>query len=213
MDTRMPRNVDDEKKRLKILEGSRALFFREGVSSLTMDQIAARQGISKKTLYKFFRNKSHLVSEAIEGRLAEIGASINAVARDESLPFPERIGRIFGIVGRQFAQLGDVLIRDIYYHEPHVWERIDRFRREHVFVVFAELFEEGTRQGYVRADIETRLVPTLFINAISAVLTPEQVLGLPSPPAVVFETFIRILLGGILTEDGRQLVFAGEGKE
>jgi AcrR family transcriptional regulator len=204
--------MDDDEKRKKILEGSRALFFREGVSSLTMDQIAARQGISKKTLYKFFANKSHLVAEAVEGRMAEIAADIEAVGHDTSLSFPERLGGIFGIVARQFTQLGDILIKDIYYREPRLWEQIDKFRREHVLVVIAGLFEEGIREGYVRADIETRLVPTLFVNAVSAVLTPDQVLALPAPPPVVFETFIKILLGGILTEDGRQRLFAGEEK-
>jgi AcrR family transcriptional regulator len=211
MDTLMAQSADDEEKRKKILEGSRALFFREGVSSLTMDQIASRQGISKKTLYKFFSNKSHLVTEALEERLLEIAALVDAIAHDTARSFPERLGDIFGIVARQFAQLGESLMRDMFYREPQLWEKIDRFRREHVFVVIAGLFEEGIREGYVRTDIETRLVPTLFVNAVSAVLTPAQLFALPSPPTVVFETFIRILLGGILTEDGRRRLFAGEG--
>jgi len=211
MDTEMTRSIDNEEKRKKILEGSRALFFREGVSSLTMDQIATRQGISKKTLYKFFSNKSHLVTEALEERLQEVAALVDAIARDTDRSFAQRLGDILGVVARQFAQLGESLMKDMYYREPRLWERIDQFRREHVFVVIAGLFEEGIREGYVRTDIETLLVPTLFVNAVSAVLTPAQMFALPLPPTVVFETFIRILLGGILTEDGRRRLFAGEG--
>jgi AcrR family transcriptional regulator len=106
----MARTKDDEVKRKKILDGSRALFMREGVSSLTMDQIASRQGISKKTLYKFFANKSQLVTEAIEERIGEIAAMIDTLAHDRTRSFPERLGAILGVVGRQLAEIGESLV-------------------------------------------------------------------------------------------------------
>jgi hypothetical protein len=110
---------------------------------------------------------------------------------------------ILGIVGRQLALLGDRLMNDMAYREPQLWERIDRFRREKVFGVISSLFDEGIRDGYVRSDIETRLVPILFITAVTAILSPQQFFALTTPPAVVFQTITRILLGGILTDEGR----------
>jgi AcrR family transcriptional regulator len=209
----MARTTDDEEKRKKILEGSRALFMREGVSSLTMDQIASRQGISKKTLYKFFANKGQLVTEAIEERIGEIAAIVDTLAHDPARSFPERLGAILGVVGRQLAELGDSLVKDMFYREPQLWERIDKFRRERVFGAIAGLFEEGIRDGYIRTDIESRLVPMLFINTVSAIMSPAQFFALTSPPAVVFETLVRILLGGILTEQGRRELFSEEVRE
>jgi len=209
----MTRPADDEEKRKKILEGSRALFFREGVSSLTMDQIASRQGISKKTLYKYFANKEQLVAEAIEARIREIAALTDALAHDPARTFPDRLSGILGVVARQLAEIGESLIKDVFYREPQLWERIDRFRREHIFASIAELFEEGIRDGYIRTDIESHLVPTLFFNAVSAIMSPAQFFALNAPPAVVFETLVRILLGGVLTEQGRRQLFSQEVKE
>jgi len=185
------------------MEGARAILFREGISSVTMDQVAARLGISKKTLYKHFSNKDQLIEESIEEKIREVGRLVDAAANDSSQTFPQRLGSIFGVVGRQFAEIGETLMRDVYYRQPSLWEKIERFRREHVFQAIHRLFEEGVRGGYIRTDIESRLVPTMFVSAASAMLTPSQVFALPAPPAVVFETFIRILLGGILTEEGR----------
>ena len=199
---------NENEKKKKILEGARAIFFREGVSAVTMEQIAARQGISKKTLYKYFSNKTQLIEEAVEERILEIAALVDSAAQDRSQTFPQRLGRILGIVARQLAELGDTLVRDIFYRQPRLWEKIDRFRREHIFSAITTLFEEGIRDGYVRTDIESRLVPTLFVSAAGAILTPAQVFALPAPPAIVFETFIRILLGGILTEEGRMQLFS-----
>ena len=210
MDTLMARTMDDEEKRKRILEGSRALFLHEGVSSLSMDEIASRQGISKKTLYKYFANKGQLVAEAIEGRIGEIASQVDALAKDRARSFPERMGAILGIVARQLAELGDSLVKDMLYREPELWKRIDRFRREHVFVAISSLFEEGIRDGYIRADLDSRLVPTIFFSAVSAIMSPAQFFMLTSPPAVVFETLVQILLGGILTDKGhRQLISKG----
>jgi len=206
----MRAGTSDSEKKKKILEGARAIFLREGVSTITMAQIAARQGISKKTLYKYFSNKTQLVEEAIEEQIAAIAGLVDSIMLDRSQSFPQRLGRIFGIVARQLAQLGETFIRDVFYREPRLWERIDHFRREHIFAAIMRLFEEGIRDGYVRTDIESRLVPTLLVSAASAILSPAQFFTLTAPPAVVFETFIKILLGGVLTEEGRTQLFSAQ---
>jgi AcrR family transcriptional regulator len=201
----------EDQKRKKILDGVRVFVLREGVSSVTMEQIAARQGISKKTLYKYFANKDQLIAEAIEERIVDIAREITAVVEDRGRPFPERMSRVLGTVGDQLALIGDRLLNDLVYREPRLWERIDRFRREHVFVAISRLFEEGIRAGFVRTDIETRLVPILFVAAVSAIMSPPQLFALTTPPAVLFQTITRILLGGVLTEEGRAQLRATEG--
>lgn len=195
--------TDEAQKKQKILDGARAIFFREGIGAVTMEQVASRLGISKKTLYKHFANKDQLIEEALEERIRQVGAMVDAVAQDRSRTFPQRLGGIFAVVARVFAEIGETLMRDVYYRQPGLWEKIDRFRREHIFQAIMGLFEEGAHEGYVRTDIESRLVPSLFVAAAAAILTPAQVFALPAPPAVVFETFIKILLGGILTAEGR----------
>ena len=204
----MTGRAKDSEKKKQILEGARAIFLREGVSAITMEQIAARQGISKKTLYKYFSNKTQLLEEVIEEQITAVASLVDSIMLDRSQTVPQRLGRVFGIVAGQLARLGDSLIRDVFYRQPRLWEKIDRFRRERIFTAIARLFEEGVRDGYVRTDIESRLVPTIFVSAAAAILNPEQIFALTAPPAVVFETFIKILLGGILTEDGRTQLFS-----
>ncbi|MBN9482890.1 MAG: hypothetical protein BGO70_08435 [Bacteroidetes bacterium 43-93] len=50
---------------LKILGASVELFRQYGFKTITMDDIARRAGISKKTLYQHFANKSEVVSESV----------------------------------------------------------------------------------------------------------------------------------------------------
>jgi AcrR family transcriptional regulator len=208
----MAKKKPDDERRKEIVGRSRSLFFTRGISALSMDEIATLQGISKKTLYRFFPNKGALVATAIEERMAEVAATVSSLAIDPQRPFLDRLREILRIVSRQIGELGAILFQDLYYHEPLLWERIDRFRRERVFSVITGLFEEGMREGFIRNDIESRLVPQLFINALSFFLTPAQFVSLPLAPAELFEALIRILFGGVLTEEARRQFFTQEGR-
>jgi AcrR family transcriptional regulator len=208
----MGQRVPDAEKRKQIIDRSRTLFMARGVSALSMDQIASLQGISKKTLYKFFPNKAALTEEAIEERIQEIASKVEEIAHNSDLPFLARLRGIFDIVSRQIAEMGDNFVKDVYYHEPEIWERIDKFRREHVFEIITRLFREGIRKGFIRNDIDGRLVPLLFTSTISSVMSPAQLVSLPFPPAELFDAFIRILFGGVLTDRARRQFFTGEGR-
>ena len=49
--------------REKIIEKAGDMFLKLGFKSVTMDDIATEMGISKKTIYKYFDNKDHLVDD------------------------------------------------------------------------------------------------------------------------------------------------------
>jgi AcrR family transcriptional regulator len=206
MKTRIP----EAEKRQKIVDRSRSLFLMRGVSSLTMDEIASLQGISKKTLYRYFPNKDALASAAIEEKIAEVAGKIAEIARRKDLSFLEKIREILRTVSRQMAELGEGLVRDLYYNQPELWAKIDRYRQEHVFVIIEKLLDEGAKSGLIRPDIDGRLVPALFVTTISSVMNPEQFVKMTVPPVEFFEAVVKILFGGILTDKARRQFFRQE---
>jgi AcrR family transcriptional regulator len=206
----MTTKIPDVEKRKKILDRSRSLFLMRGVSSLTMEEIASLQGISKKTLYRYFPNKEALVSEAIEEKIAEVAEKVTKIARIRDLSFLEKLREILHTVSTQIAELGEGLVRDLYYNHPDLWARIDRYRREHIFVIIEKLLADGAKSGLIRPDIDGRLVPALFITTISAVMNPEQFVKMTVSPVEFFEAVVKILFGGILTEKARRQFFQQE---
>ena len=50
----------------KIIVKSNELFLNFGFKSVTMDEIASALGVSKKTIYKCFNNKTALVTSVTE---------------------------------------------------------------------------------------------------------------------------------------------------
>jgi TetR/AcrR family transcriptional regulator, mexJK operon transcriptional repressor len=54
-----------KRKRLDVIEAARAVFLEEGYSAARVNEIAARAGVSKRTLYKYFPSKTKLFGEVI----------------------------------------------------------------------------------------------------------------------------------------------------
>jgi TetR/AcrR family transcriptional repressor of mexJK operon len=71
-------------KRAAILRGAKAVFLACGFESANMDEVAARAGVSKMTIYRHFGNKEDLFA----GVITELGNMI--VAEDLERIFAER---------------------------------------------------------------------------------------------------------------------------
>ncbi|AZN32198.1 TetR/AcrR family transcriptional regulator [Pseudoalteromonas sp. Xi13] len=61
-----------EKKRINILQAAEQLFFEKGVEHTSMDQVAAKAGASKRTVYNHFATKEELFQAILTTMLAKI---------------------------------------------------------------------------------------------------------------------------------------------
>ncbi|MDJ1159917.1 TetR/AcrR family transcriptional regulator [Chelatococcus sp. SYSU_G07232] len=62
----MPRNAD--RTRDRILDAANRLFYGEGIRSVSVDAVAERAGVTKRTLYYHFKTKDELVAAYLESR-------------------------------------------------------------------------------------------------------------------------------------------------
>jgi AcrR family transcriptional regulator len=61
-----PADASDSAKRRQIIEGARAVFLAQGFDAASMNDIARKAGVSKGTLYVYFRNKEVLFEAITE---------------------------------------------------------------------------------------------------------------------------------------------------
>src|SRR5690606_41757286 len=71
-------------EREKILNRIRELYLTEGFYKTSMDSVAARLRISKKTIYKYFPSKEKLIHEVVFGLMQEISPRIDAIIKNKS---------------------------------------------------------------------------------------------------------------------------------
>src|SRR3954465_2269959 len=80
--------------RARIVAAARRHFFAHGFRGVTMDDLAAELGMSKKTLYAHFSSKTALVEAAILDKFAELETELGRVEAEYSADFPEALRRL-----------------------------------------------------------------------------------------------------------------------
>ena len=73
-----PRPDVSAERRAQIIEAALACFTRKGYNNTTMDDIVAESGLSKGSLYWYFKSKDDLFAEAVWSIFADIGEELMA---------------------------------------------------------------------------------------------------------------------------------------
>ena len=96
--------VEHEKRRKKILEKSLRVFVDEGFENTTFQKIADYCGITRTTLYTYFKNKKEIFNYSIKQLLAEVEEGIQRIRRDTSLGSVEKISRVLSDIFKHFEE-------------------------------------------------------------------------------------------------------------
>lgn len=87
-----------EETRARVVDAAYGLFWRQGFLRVSADEIAARAGITKRTLYQHFPSKDDIITAALAH------SSELALARFEAFP---RGAQPRDLINSFFAQLGE----------------------------------------------------------------------------------------------------------
>ena len=87
--------------RARIIQAASDLFYAEGIRAVSVDAVAERAGVTKKTLYYHFRSKDELVEAYLVARDSpNLAAFARWFDRAEGA-LPERVAAVFLAIGRQ----------------------------------------------------------------------------------------------------------------
>ena len=194
----------------RILHCAGEEFFRHGFSRVTVDEIAAKLGMSKKTVYKHFSSKDDLLREVTRFTINEMATRCADILHDERIAFVDKLRNMMTSVGVNYSKLARPLIEDLQKHAPHIWKEIADFRTERINKDFDALLQEGMEQGIFRQDIDRQLILLIYSNAVQTIINPEMLMNLPYTATQVFETIMKVMFEGILTEEEKPKYLSGQ---
>lgn len=132
----------------EILKGTILIFNEKGLK-FTMDDIAERLKISKKTLYKVFDDKEDLFLTMVDYMFDTIKESEREVIEDEDLSTVEKIHKILGVLPEGYK---DVDLRQLYLLKdkyPKIYKQVE-LRLETGWDMTIELIERGITEGCIQ---------------------------------------------------------------
>ena len=190
--------------RQRIVEAARAHFFNHGFRSVTMDDLAAELGISKKTLYARFPSKTALLEAVLADKFAGVGAALERISGEHAHDFAGGLHQLLAATQRELDEIKPPFVRDMRQKAPHVFKVVERRRAELIRRHFGKLFAEGQRAGKVRKDIPARLIIEILLGAVQAIMNPPKIEELGLTPKSGFTAIVKVVLEGALARKGER---------
>ncbi|MDR1631486.1 MAG: TetR/AcrR family transcriptional regulator [Dysgonamonadaceae bacterium] len=190
----------------RIIENASALFFRNGIKSMTMSDIATELGISKRTLYEHFRDKENLLEECLTFYHNKTDKEIERLTHDSD----NVIDTMIRLYARNFFQMLDasqLLMYDLKKYYSHLFRRIEDKHNERV-CIFIPLFKKGVEQGLIRNDINFEIMLWLLKIQFDAVLN-ENIDKVPTEKYSAnqfLQAIIQNFMRGIATPLGNERI-------
>ncbi|WP_418698277.1 TetR/AcrR family transcriptional regulator [Bacteroides sp.] len=183
--------------RERIVQTAVESFSTHGIKSITMDDIAASLGISKRTLYEIFSDKESLLEECILNEQQNTDALIKNIL-DTSSNVLEVILRCYQWTIEKFHATNRKFFEDIKKY-PKAYELVKRnHNRSSEDTV--NFFKEGVKQDLFRSDVNFAIVNLLVRGQIDLLMNSnicDEYSFLEVYESIMF-TFLR----GISTEKG-----------
>ena len=82
--------MEDNQKYQLVIETAHQLFWKFGIRRVTIEEIARESGVSKVTIYKFFKNKIEIAKTVINNILSNAEKEYKALMAKD-IPFEEKI--------------------------------------------------------------------------------------------------------------------------
>tara|TARA_R110002033_G_scaffold170599_1_gene213492 strand:+ start:667 stop:1269 length:603 start_codon:yes stop_codon:yes gene_type:complete len=152
----------------KIIEKSNELFLNLGFKSVTMDEIANSLGISKKTLYKYFKNKTQLVKSVTNKVFKDISCGIDDICELEMNPIDE----LFYIKRFVMEHLKDEKSSPQYQlhkYYPKIFLSLKQKQFEVMQGCVIDNLKNGVSMGLYRDNINYEFISRIYFNGVNSI--------------------------------------------
>lgn len=189
----------------RILIEAEQLFFRYGVKSITMDEIATHLGISKKTIYQFYKDKKELVYKVVETKIQRQEVEMEEIMESAIDPVHEVI-LTSDLLKKVFQNMNPFLLMEVQKYYPRAYGVFQSHRDKCIFISIFNNIKKGIELGLYRAGIDVETIARLRMVCIDAAFNPEN---FPLAKKNLNELQLQLIehfLYGICTLKGHKLI-------
>lgn len=184
-----------------ILHKSQELFLNLGFKSVTMDDIANEMGISKKTIYVHFPNKTKLIEATTLHLFETISCGIDHISALNKNPIEE----IFDIKAFVMHHLKDEKSSPQYQlqkYYPKIFATLKTKQFKVMQACVTENLERGVAQGFYREHMDIDFISRIYFYGMVALKDQELFPLIKFSMNDLMENYLEYHLRGICTPKG-----------
>lgn len=189
--------------REEILHKATELFLNLGFKSVTMDDLAQEMGISKKTIYTHFENKTRLVEESTMDLFWFISNGIDEIVSLQKDPIEE----LYDIKKFVMLHLKDEKSSPQYQLQKYYPKIHTTLQKKH-FDVMQDCVRDNVRRGIAlgiyRDNLNVEFIWRIYFSGVNSIkdnnLFPIKIFSMVQ----LMDDFLEYHLRGIVTPKGRK---------
>lgn len=156
----------------RILDTAFGLFRQYGTRSITMDDIAIKMGISKKTLYAHFEDKDDLVMNAIARYLQHMQDAC-VVSHEQGKDAIEALFRLMEILEEHTRNMNPVILLDLQKFHSRAYRLFLHYKDNYLKSTIRENLQRGISEGLYRSDINVEVLTEFRTTSSLLCFQPE----------------------------------------
>ncbi|MDF2543973.1 MAG: transcriptional regulator, TetR family [Herbinix sp.] len=173
--------------------------FNENGLKFTMDDIAKRIGISKRTLYMIVNDKETLLIEAINHCFSAMKENEQIILSDETMDLVEKINKVLAVLPLKYETLELSQLYQLKNKYPKIYAKIE-YRLETGWEAVIDLLRQGIQTGRIR-NINLTVFQAMVNGTIEHFLSHRNLKENNIPYLQARQEMIRIILEGIVIRE------------
>jgi TetR/AcrR family transcriptional regulator, cholesterol catabolism regulator len=190
---------------VQVVVSALEFFMKFGIKSLTMDDIARKLGMSKKTLYLFVKDKKDLVNKGMMLCLEEEQFVLTQVTVDSENAIDELIG-FTRFVNSRLSDLHASVIFDIQKYHPDSWAMMQDHKQKFIRNSILENTKRGIKEGIYRENLNPEIVTSLYMLMMDGFFHAEEHFGKDVRLEDLHLEMIRYHVNGVANKQGHTLL-------
>ncbi len=189
----------------RIINQAGELFMKHGIKRISMDEIASRLGISKRTIYQIFEDKEDLLLHYIRHLEMMQSEYVKDLSKNEQTVVHVFLRTIE--MHKDFGFLNIRFLDDVNKYYPKAkQEMTDKQNRGVDFI--KQFLQEGMKQGVIRKDLNIEVVSFLLQDSNRRFIDASRLSNKPFTNWEMFFTSMINFIRGISTANGIEIVDA-----
>ncbi|HWP21443.1 MAG TPA: TetR/AcrR family transcriptional regulator [Candidatus Cryosericum sp.] len=176
-------------------------LYQECGAKFTMDELANRLSISKKTLYELVRSKEDLVQKALLYYFDLVAAEQEAIRANTALNALQKLERLLCVVPR--LPLRDYRMRELKKSFPDAYQLLNRWLETGWEKTFSVL-DAAKAEGFVE-EIDNGLFSKLYAYSMEGLMLERDSMS-TADFIEIQRRAVAMLLGGVCTQAGRRQI-------
>ena len=189
----------------KIIIKSTEMFLTLGFKSVTMDDIASEMGISKKTIYVYFPNKTKLVESVTMHMFNIIACGVEEVCTLKKNPI-EEIYDIKNLIRDHLKGEKTSPQHQLQKYYPKIFESLKEKQFEIMNECVTGNLTRGLEAGIYRSNLNIDFIARIYFNNMVGLKDPKLFPLKHFSMNELLENFLEYHIRGICTEKGNKIL-------